>query len=64
METWVNELVTQKNELGKLALKIKPQHPAQWEAMEKGMAAHKQLRSIDYEELSRSFQQGKLIPEE
>jgi hypothetical protein len=38
-------------EMGKLVTEIEPRKPAEWDAMEKLTAAHKQLRSIEIADL-------------
>lgn len=40
-----------RTQLGDLIVKAKPEHTAQWEALEKMTAAHKILRGIDISEL-------------
>ncbi|MDD5081746.1 MAG: hypothetical protein PHU08_00090 [Dehalococcoidales bacterium] len=38
-------------ELGELVVGLEPKTPAEWEAMERMQAAHKQMRGIAIEEL-------------
>jgi hypothetical protein len=47
----VKEIQDMTKQLGELLVTIEPATPADWEAMEKMQAAHKQLRSIDIAEL-------------
>jgi hypothetical protein len=48
----VKEIVDLTGQLAKMLVTIEPVTPADWEAMEKMTAAHKQLRSIDIAELA------------
>ncbi len=45
------EIIEQINkltkELGEVVVNLEPKNPAEWDAMEKMQAAHKQLRGID-----------------
>lgn len=47
----VKEIEDLTKQLAKMIVSIEPATPAEWEAMEKMQAAHKQLRSIDMIEL-------------
>jgi hypothetical protein len=47
----VKEMQDLTAQLGKLVVNLEPKTGAEWDAMEKMQAAHKQLRSIEVEEL-------------
>jgi hypothetical protein len=52
-KTQIDRIMRLNNEMGELIKEIAPETAAEWDAMEKITAAHKQLRNIDIMSISQ-----------
>jgi hypothetical protein len=48
----IKEIESITDALGKILVTVEPKTPAEWDAMEKLQAAHKQMRGIEIAELT------------